>query len=526
MQFKILITDPISKIGLDMLRDAGMEVLYKPDITADETQSIISDIHGWIIRSGTKITGQFISDANKLQIIGRAGVGTDNINVSSATSKGIIVMNVPDGNTISAAEHTMAMILSLSRNIQLGHMGLVNGQWNRHQLTGSELKNKTLGIVGLGKIGREVIKRALSYEMKIIGFDPYINKEHFNEEDIRVVDLDELTEISDYISIHVPMNDSTKDLFNYERLNKMKNSARIINVARGGIINEEDLSKSLNEGIISGAAIDVFVNEPIGVGHPLLKAKNILLTPHLGASTFEAKEGVSISVCQQLIDYFDSEKLSNAINIPITDTSVMKRMLPYYKLSEKMGIIASQLTSSPIKDVDIFCYGEADDSKSIALTFMKGLLSKITDNRVNMVNANIVARERKINFTHSYNSKNVSYVNLIQCKIRTENDIIELSGSVFAKNHLRVVNIMGFDIDLDPSGVMLFVKNKDVPGVVGKMGTILGNLNINIAGCLLSRIEGNDFAYAVIKLDLKVTNDILNTLSDLNEIISIKQLII
>jgi len=526
MSFKILITDPISKTGLDILRDAGMDVLYKPENTIDEIQSIVSDIHGWIIRSGTQINEQFISDANKLQIIGRAGVGTDNIDLQAATSKGIIVMNVPDGNTISAAEHTMAMLLSLSRNIQLGHMGLVNGEWNRHKLTGSELKNKTLGIVGLGKIGREVIKRALSYEMKIIGFDPYVNQDHFDQEDIKVVDLDELTKNSDYISIHVPMNESTKDLFNYERLNKMKNSARIINVARGGIINEEDLSKALNEGLISGAAIDVFVNEPISKEHVFINTKNILLTPHLGASTFEAKEGVSLSICKQVIDYFDSEKLTNAINIPITDTSVMKRMLPYYELSEKMGIMASQLTNSPIKDVEIFCYGDADDSKSIALTFMKGLLSKITDNRVNMVNANIIARERGLNFTHSYNSKNISYTNLIKCKIKTKDDVIQLSGSVFSKNHLRVVNIMGFDIDLEPKGVMLFIKNKDVPGVVGKIGTLLGNLNINIAGCLLSRIAGNDFAYAVIKLDLKVDTNIMNTLNDLDEIINIKQLIV
>ena len=526
MSLKILITDPISKAGIDMLRDAGMEVICKPDKTNDEIQSILSDVHGWIIRSGTKINKQFILEANKLQIIGRAGVGTDNIDVESATSKGIIVMNVPDGNTISAAEHTMAMLLSLSRNIQLGHMGLVNGEWNRHKLTGSELKSKILGVVGLGKIGREVIKRALSYDMKIIGYDPYVNQDHFDQEDIKVVDLDYLTQQSDYISIHVPMNDSTKNLFNYERLSNMKSTARIINVARGGIINEEDLSKALNNKIISGAAIDVFVNEPINKDHVFLDTKNILLTPHLGASTFEAKEGVSLSICKQIIDYFDSEKLTNAINIPIADTSIMKRMLPYYNLSEKMGVMASQLTDSPIKDVEIVCYGDADDSKSISLTFMKGLLSKITDNRVNMVNANIIARERGINFKHSYNSKDISYVNLIECKIKTENDFVELSGSVFSKNHLRVVNIMGFDIDLNPKGVMLFIKNKDVPGVVGKIGTVLGSLNINIAGYLLSRVESNDFAYAVIKLDLEIDKNVVNTLNDLEEIINIKQLIL
>ena len=411
MQTKILITDPISDFGLDKLKDSGFEVLYKPDISEDELHSVLSDIDGWIIRSGTKITKEFIEDAKKLQIIGRAGVGTDNINIEEATKKGIIVMNVPDGNTISAAEHTMAMILSLSRNIQIGHMGMIKGKWDRHLLTGTELQNKILGVVGLGKIGKEVIKRARAYDMKIIGYDPFINQDHFDENEIRIVTMQELTELSDYITIHVPINDSTRNLFNYSRLSNMKKTARIINVARGGIINEDDLALALNEKLIAGAAIDVFLNEPVSKKHPLLNCENILLTPHLGASTHEAKEGVSLGVCNQIINYFKDGKLLNALNFPIADHSILQKMLPYYSLSENMGILLSQMADFPIKNVKISCFGDADDSKSIALSFMKGFLSRITDNRVNMINANIIANERGINISNSYNNENLVYNN-------------------------------------------------------------------------------------------------------------------
>ena len=526
MQIKILITDPISDLGLDKLKDIGFNVIYKPGISDDEIHSLLSDIDGWIIRSGTQINKDLIEDAKKLQIIGRAGVGTDNIDIPEATKRGIIVMNVPDGNTISASEHTLAMILALSRNIQLGHIGMIEGKWNRHLLVGSELQNKILGVVGLGKIGKEVIKRARAYDMKIIGYDPYINQDHFDKKEVEIVTIEELTEKSDYVTIHVPLNDSTRNLFDYKRLSKMKKTARIINVARGGIINEKDLASALNEKIISGAAIDVFVEEPVNQDNPLLSCDNILLTPHLGASTFEAKEGVSLSVCTQIINYFKEDKLSNALNLPISDHSIMKKMLPYYNLAEKMGIIVSQMADSPIKNVKIFCYGEAEDSKSIALVFMKGLLSKITDNRVNMINANIIANERGINLSHSYNNENVSHSSLVRCEIISDGNNIEISGSSFSYNHTRIVNIMGFDIDLDPVGSMLFIKNKDVPGVVGKIGTLLGTLNINIAGYLLSRNKNNDFAFAIIKLDLELKKDILEKITKISELIEVKQIVL
>jgi len=520
---KILITDPISELGLEQLKDAGLEVLYKPESSEDEIHSMLSDIDGWIIRSGTKINKEFISDAKKLQIIGRAGVGTDNIDIREATLKGIIVANVPDGNTISAAEHTMAMILSLSRNIQLGHMSLIEGKWNRHLLVGNELRGKTLGVVGLGKIGREVIKRSISYEMKILGYDPYVSQEQFNEKEVKIVELDYLIGSSDFITLHIPINDSTRNLFNYEKLSRMKKTARIINVARGGIINESDLANILNEEKISGAAIDVFENEPIDSSNPLVHAKNILLTPHLGASTIEAKENVTYSICNQMIDYFINNKLTNALNIPIADISVLNKLSSFYELSEYIGKMQVQLAEGPIKEVRVYCFGTADDSKSIALSFLRGLLNDITDNRINFINADSIAKERGINFTHTYSNDETPYANIIKTEV-VSNQTISISGSVYGKKHLRIIDIMGFKIDLKPKGIMLFIKNKDIPGVIGKVGTILGDNQINISGYLLSKVKDKDFAYAVIKIDNKINRDLIDSLTDISEILEIKQL--
>ena len=524
MSIKVLITDPISDKGLELLEKHNIQVLYKVKNEIDNNEDLLNDIDGWIIRSGTNVTKKYLSKAKKLQIIGRAGVGVDNIDIDAATSNGVVVMNVPDGNTVSAAEHTLAMILALSRNIHVGHLTLSDGIWDRHKLTGTELQGKVLGVVGLGKIGREVIDRALSFNIKILGFDPYVHQDLFDPKEVEIVTLDDLTKRSDYITIHVPKNKSTENLFDLARIKMMKKTARIVNVARGGIINENDLSEALNSSLIAGAAIDVFENEPLDQNSKLLDSKNILLTPHLGASTFEAKEGVSLSICKQLIDYFNENKLTNAINIPIVDSKLIKKMGPFYKLSEKLGSMVAQIADSPIKNVDVKCFGESKDSKSISLLFIKGLLSHVTDNRINMVNADIVAKERGVSFTHSYSSEDTPFSNLITCSVNTGDSIIDISASIYFENHPRIVNIMGFDIDLNPEGNMLFIKNKDVPGVIGKIGTVLGNLKINIAGYLLGRIEDKDYAYAVIKLDDFIDDSALNMINDIAEIINVKQL--
>lgn len=346
---QILVTDPLSDAGISVLENAKIKVVVDSNANKQDLLKIVPEIDGWIIRSGTIIDKDLIHAAKKLQVIGRAGVGVDNIDLPAATQKGIIVMNTPDVNTVSAAEHTIGIMLSLARNISIANQRLNSGKWDRNNLVGTELRNKTIGIVGLGKIGREVMTRCLSFGMRVIGCDPYITDNIFSSDDVRLTDLDTLTKESDFISVHVPKLDSTNNLFDLERIKLMKSTSMIINVARGGIINEQDLAFAVKEGIIAGAAVDVFVNEPIEKDHPLINIDNILITPHLGASTKEAKEGVSVTICELVRDYLINNKLSSALNIPITDMNILKQIQPHLLLSERMGIIQGQLAQGAIQ---------------------------------------------------------------------------------------------------------------------------------------------------------------------------------
>jgi len=522
MKYKVLITDPISDSGINIFKNNNFEIIDRID-SKDKLDDIIDTIDAWIIRSGTKISQDHIKAAKKLQVIGRAGVGIDNIDIKTATKYGVVVMNVPDGNSISAAEHTMAMMLTLSRNIHLGHTTLQGGKWERANLVGNELRNKTLGVVGLGRIGREVIDRALSFNMKILGYDPYVNQDLFDVDKVKIVDLDKLTKNSDIITVHVPLNDSTKNLFDKDRLSRMKKDAKIINVARGGIINESDLADALNKGLISGAGIDVFSSEPLPESNPLKKSKNTLLTPHLGASTYEAKEGVSLSICQQTIDFLNESKLTNAVNVPISDMSMLKKIQPYLDLSELIGNIQSQLLDDSIKKIEINCYGSIDDIKPMSIALIKGLLSEVVDNRVNYINALSIAEERGIEIINTFNPQIDKYANLIDSNIYTNNEIINVGGGVFFGNEFRVLKFMGHDINFIPEGDIILSKNKDIPGVVGKVGTILGESGVNIAEYILSRPQKNENPISIIKVDHSVNQDCLEKLNKIDEILEVRQ---
>ncbi len=523
---KVLITDPISDNGIKILKNKNIEVFYHPDDNLDELKNIIKQVDGWIIRSGTKIDKKQIQHAKKLKVIGRAGVGVDNIDIDFATERGIVVMNVPDGNTISAAEHTMALITALSRNIQTGHLSLIQGEWRRSELVGNELKGKILGVVGLGKIGREVIKRALGYEMDIMGYDPYVNKSLFDLDTIKIVSLEDIIKYSDFITVHVPLIDSTRGMFDYNVLSKLKPNCRIVNVARGGIINELDLAKALNEGKIRGAAIDVFENEPISKENPLLHAENILLTPHLGASTLEAKEGVSNAVCNQVSTFLIDDKLINAINLPLADMDLLKTLAPYLKLGNVMGDFLSQLVDSSIVSLEVESFGVIQDIKPVMLSLLKGLLKDITDSRINYVNVLNVAEERGVSLKFSYNSELVSYSNLVKATVKTDKSSFSIEGCLFDEKLIKLTKIMDYQIDVSPNGAMLLIHNKDIPGVVGKVGTVLGSFKINIAEFILSRKSLDESAYSIIKIDEKITNNIVEKISELDEIINLKQIII
>ena len=521
---KILISDPITNKGLSILKDANFDLIELPNASNKEKAEACKEVQGWVLRSGTSVTAKMIESAKKLVVIGRAGVGVDNIDIEAATRRGVVVMNTPDVNTISAAEHTVAIILSLSRNIAEGNSSLKKGQWNRNELVGSELRNKTLGIVGLGKIGQEVLTRCRAFGMNVIGYDPYMNINKFNPQEIKIVDLDNLTKNADYITVHVPLNDSTRDLFNYEQLIKMKPNARIVNVARGGIINEVDLAKVLNEGKIAGAAIDVFTSEPLEHKNPLLKANNILLTPHLGASTEEAKEGVSLAICEQVRDYIINEKLNNAINMPISDMAKLKEIKFNLDLSELMGNIQGQLNQGSIKRVQVECSGTMDETKPAALAFLKGLLKNRVPDRVNYINAESIAIELGISIEHSFTNDSGPYTNLIRTRVSAEFGATRIGGSVFDGNRIRLVNILGYEMEVNPYGTMLFMTNNDVPGVIGSVGYTLGKANINIGAYLLSREMKEGEAFSVVRVDNTLSEKVLDDLRSIPQIISVQQL--
>ena len=521
---KVLVSDPITDTGISILEDSGFNILYLPDSDKKEINKAIHDVDGMIIRSGTKVDASMLESVKKLQVIGRAGVGVDNIDIQAATRKGIVVMNTPDVNTISAAEHTIALMLALSRNIHHGHMGLDQGSWNRHELVGTELRNKTIGIIGLGKIGREVMERCRSFKMNIICYDPFINKELFTNDEITITDLDSLTKSSDYITLHIPLNDKTRDLFDYNRLKLMKPSARLINVARGGIINENDLAKALKENSISGAAIDVFEKEPIEKGHPLIGIPNALLSPHLGASTNEAKEGVSRAICEQVRDYLLHEKLANALNIPISNLALLKEVQPFLDLAELLGNLLSQIVKEPTERVLIECQGSAEEIRPISLAFLKGFLSSNIPDRINYINAETIAKELGIEVQLNYSNIESNYLNVISTSIISGGKTYEISGSVFSDNKPRLVNILGRKMEVNPKGTMLLLENDDIPGVIGQIGTLLGNLGINIAAYLLNRSHKNGKAFAVIRIDNTLDNKAFNMLAALDSINWVKQI--
>ena len=522
---KVIVSDPISDEGLKILKKNGIEIIDAVDLKIDESYEHVSSANGWVIRSGTTLDAKIISKANNLSVIGRAGVGIDNIDISAATRKGVVVMNTPDANTISAAEHTMALILSLSRNVSYGHQSLLNGNWDRHKFIGSELRFKKLGIIGLGKIGREVMQRALSFNMNILGFDPFIKEDMLRSDDIKLYELEKLIKESDFITVHIPLTDDTKNLFDYNMLSKMKKDSRLINVARGGIINESDLAEILKEGKIAGAALDVFEQEPLSESSPLLKAPNLILTPHLGGSTKEAKAGVSTAICNQISNYLINDELENAVNFPIQDSSDLKGISSFLNLADNLGLIHSSTAKGPIKKVSINCFGTMEQVKPISLSFLRSLLQKRVPERVNFINAESVAKELGIDVSLNYSTSESNYSNLISTKVISENENI-FEGSVFNDNLPRLVNLMGYKMEVNLNGTLLFIKNNDVPGVIGKVGSLLGENNINICAYLLSQNSEKSLAFAVIRLDIPINQDMIRHLEQIEEVKFVNQIVI
>ena len=526
--YRILIPDDLSAAGLDLLKaDPQMSIDVIKKMPRADLLSRIADYDALIVRSETRVDADVIEHGTRLRVIGRAGIGVDTIDVDAATRRGIIVMNTPQANTIATCEHTMAMMLSMARYIPQADASLRRGEWTRGKFMGEQLMGKTLGVIGLGRIGSQVAKRAQAFGMEVIAFDPYVNEEMARNNKVGLVDLDELLTRSDFITLHSSLNTSSRRLLDAEAIEKMKPGAHIINVARGALVDADALCKALISKKLAGAAIDVFEDEPPPADHPLFKLPNVVVTPHLGASTVEAQRDVSIQMAEQVLDALHDREVRNAVNFPPIDPAALPVVRPYLVLAERLGALQANLTEGRLARVEVEYRGSdvAAHSKPLTVALLRGLLvSTLGPERVNYVNAPIIASERGIAVTQALNISSSDYGNLVSCRVSVGDETHTIAGVLFNGVQPRIVQIDGFVIDAVPEGLMLVVSSHDVPGVIGHIGTLLGAHHVNIAEYRLGRTSPGDRALSVLNLDSPVPEAAMKALRDLPEVIWVKQM--
>ncbi|MDR3256650.1 MAG: phosphoglycerate dehydrogenase [Endomicrobium sp.] len=521
--YKILMTyDSIE--GLDTLlsnKDFKIELHNKP--TPEEFKTLIKDYDGLLIRSEVKVTADIIAVADKLKFIGRAGTGVDNVDKTAATQKGIVVANVPGGNTISAAEHTIGLMLSLARNIPEAHKSLKNKKWDRKNFVGTELLGKTLGLIGLGRIGNEVAKRMLAFGMKVIAYDPFVNADIARSNGIKLKTIDDVFGQADYISIHSPLNESTKEIINADAIKKMKDGVRIINCARGPIVNEKDLSNALKSGKVKGAALDVFSKEP-PEDWTIVETDNVVVTPHLAASTEEAQVKIAQEMSEVIVDFFTKGLIRNAINVPTVDWETYKKMMPYVELASKIGSFQGQITEGGIQEIEVSYCGTLTNfnTSSLTVAYLQGLLSPILDIKINFVNAPVIAKERGIKIKETTIHDAQDYSGLIVAEVKTDKGKISVSGTLFSDKNPRIVNINSLNVDIVPADGKILIINDDKPGVVGNVGVVLGDNNVNIAGMNVGRKTIGGEALTIIEVDSTVSNEIIEKLSKVQGVKKVK----
>lgn len=524
---KILVSDPLGKAGMDELtKEKKFQVDEIPGLKPEELKKILSNYDAIIIRSGTRLTADLIEAATKLRVIGRAGVGVDNVDLEAATKRGIIVMNTPEGNTISTAEHTFSMLMALARNIPQAVASVKAGEWKRQKFLGSELNRKVLGIVGFGRIGREVAKRAQAFGMRVVVFDPFIAKGSVTDQPVEFTDIAGLLAEADFVTVHTPLTPETKGLINGENLKNCKKGLKIINCARGGIIDEKGLVEAIKAGQVSGAAFDVFEKEPPPADHPFLGMSQIICTPHLGAATEEAQENVAIEVAVQVVDALNEKAIRNAVNLPNLDPESYRVLKPWLTLAERIGMLSMQLFEGGITNVNIRYGGEVSKYKLAPLTLavIKGLLTPVCGETVNYVNASAMAKERGITVSEIKSTETGDFTNYIELEVNQKNSSNLVMGSLFGNQLPRIVRINEFSLEIEPKGVILFIKNEDQPGVVGTLGNILGENKINIAEMSLGRVSKGQKVYAmtVIKTDSEVSEAVLAEIKKFSPIIDAK----
>ncbi len=522
--FKILISDSLSDEGLNILRSSKEFVVdVKTGLKPDELKAIIGDYDALVVRSATKATAELIEAGAKLKIIGRAGVGLDNVDLKSATARGIIVMNTPGGNTISTAEHTVSMILSMSRNIPAADLSMKKGEWKRKDFMGVELYNKTIGVVGLGRIGMEVAKRALSFGMRVKAYDPFLSREVAESVGVELVTLEDIYKNADYITVHVPLTEETTGMISDKEFAVMKTGVRVINCARGGIIDEAALARALESGKVGGAALDVYVSEP-PKDLQLVKFNNVVLTPHLGASTEEAQVNVAIEIAHQISDALLGKGIRNAANYPSVDPEAYRVIQPYINLCDKLGSFTSQISQGAIHEVNIVYSGDIvkHDTAPLTMALIKGLLSPILQDTVNFINAITLAKERGIRVVESKSSQADEFVTLISLEVKTDKETHRIAGTLFTKTEPRLVKIDEFYVEAMPMGCMLMLHNWDKPGLIGSLGMLMGEYKINIAAMSFGREKQGGRALSVLNVDSCVTPEILERIKKLPNILSVK----
>ncbi|MCS5602996.1 MAG: phosphoglycerate dehydrogenase [Paracoccus sp.] len=523
---KVLVSDKLSETAVQIFRDRGVAVDYLPDLGKDKEKlaEVIGDYDGLAIRSATKVTGKLLEKATRLKVVGRAGIGVDNVDIPAASKKGVIVMNTPFGNSITTAEHAIAMMFAVARQLPEASVSTHAGKWEKSRFMGVELFNKTLGVIGAGNIGSIVIDRALGLHMKVLAYDPFLSEERATEIGVTKVDLDDLLGRSDFITFHVPLTDKTRNILSRDAIGKLKKGVRIINCARGGLVDEEALAEALKDGRVAGAAFDVFAVEP-ATESPLFNLPNVVVTPHLGASTTEAQENVALQVAEQMSDYLLTGAVQNALNMPSVTAEEATVMGPWIRLAAHLGAFVGQMTDEPIKAINVLYDGAVASMNLNALnaSAIAGVM-KATNPDVNPVSAPVIAKERGIRVSTTRQDKGGVFEGYVKLTVVTEQRERSIAGTVFSDGKPRFIQIRGINIDAEIGEHMLYTRNKDVPGVIGALGMTLGDLGVNIANFTLGRSTGGEDAIAILYLDEPISDQALAALHKTGKFLQARRL--
>ncbi|SFK92488.1 D-3-phosphoglycerate dehydrogenase [Paenibacillus sp. 1_12] len=524
--YKVLVMDGISDLGIQLLNDAAdVTVDKKIGLSESELIEIIADYDALMVRSQTKVTDNIMAAAPKLKVVGRAGVGVDNIDLQAATSRGIVVINAPDGNTIATCELTFAMMMSVARSIPQAYKKTVSGEWDRKTFVGVELRNKTLGILGMGRIGSEVAKRAKVFGMNVIGYDPFLTEERAEQMGVKLGTVNEIAAQADFITVHTPLTPETRHIIARPQFELMRKGVRIINCARGGIIDEAALVEAIDAGIVAGAAFDVYEQEPPQADHPFLNNPKIIVTPHLGASTVEAQENVAIDVSEEVLHILRDEPFKNAVNMSPVPPAVLSKLQPYFNLGDKLGRFIGQTTEGAIKEIVVNYSGDLADVDTAPLTryIVRGILSNQLEG-VNIVNAMHLAKTRDVNIVIQKSAATQTFTNLVSVTLKSKNDVRIVAGTLLAGYGERIVQISQYPVDIAPNGNLLLISHNDKPGIIGKVGTLLGNNDVNIATMQVGRKVIGGSAIMVLSTDKKTPKEVLQQLIQLPEITHVNEL--